>query len=91
MAKRVVLDAKLDTAAAEGLRETLLASQGDDLTLDGRNVEHLGGLCLELLLSARHLWGIANKTVCLETPSVQMIDDLSRFGLSDTDFQGRPA
>lgn len=91
MARQVVLDAKLDSAAAEPLREALLAAQGDDISLIGSGVEQLGGLCLELLICARHLWAAAGKTVTLEAPSEQMIDDLGRFGLSEADFQGRPA
>ena len=91
MAKMVVLDAKLDSAAAEPLRETLLAAQGDDITLDGSGVEQLGGLCLELLMSVRHLWATAGNSVTLNAPSEQMIDDLGRFGLTETDLQGEPA
>ncbi len=91
MATKVVLDAKLDSAAAEPLRDALLAAQGDDITLNGSGVEQLGALCLELLMSVRHLWGVAGKTVTLQTPSEQMIDDLGRFGLTEADLQGRPA
>lgn len=91
MAKMVVLDAKLDSAAAEPLRETLLAAEGDDIALDGSGVEQLGGLCLELLMSVRHLWAQTGKTVTLNTPSEQLIEDLGRFGLTEADLQGGPA
>ena len=91
MARKVVLEAKLDSAATETLRDTLMTSQGDDIVLDGSAVEQLGGLCVEFLMSARHLWAAAGRSVTLTTPSEQMIDDLGRFGLSETDFQGSPA
>ena len=91
MAKRVVLDAKLDSATAETLREKLLEAEGDDIALDGSGVEQLGGLCLELLLSVRHLWGLAGKAVTIESPSQQLINDLGRFGLSEEAFQGGTA
>ena len=91
MAKTVVLDAKLDSAAADGLKSTLLELQKDDVTLDGSSVDQIGGLCLELLMSVRHLWAAQGKTVTLEAPSEQLIDDLGRFGLTIEDFQGRPA
>lgn len=91
MAKQVVLDAKLDSAAAEHLTAALLGAQGDDITLDGSSVEHVGGLCLELLMSVRHLWAAEGRTVVVENPSEQMVDDLACFGLTAEDFQGRPA
>ena len=91
MAKRIVLDAKLDSAAAEPLRDTLLTMQGEDLAFDGSGVAQIGGLCLELMMCVRHLWVANGKTVSLENPSAQMLDDLGRFGLTEADFQGRPA
>ena len=91
MAKQLVLDTKLDSAAADGLHATLLASQEDDIVLDGSGVEQLGGMCLELIMAARHIWGEAGKSVTLENASPHMIDDLRHFGLTESDFQGRPA
>ncbi|MCV6594627.1 MAG: STAS domain-containing protein [Silicimonas sp.] len=91
MATRIVLKEKLDSASVEELREALLAAKDDDIALDGSAVEQLGGLSLELLMAARHLWGQAGKSLTLDTPSVQLIEDLGRFGLSEADFQGSPA
>ena len=88
---RVVLNSKLDSAHAEALRDILLKNQSDDIELDGSAVEQIGGQCLELLMSVRHLWGQNGKSVVLENASKQMIDDLARFGLTSDDFQGRPA
>ena len=91
MAKQLVLDTKLDSAAAEALQTTFLASTDDDIVLDGSGVEQLGGMCLELIMGARHLWGESGKSVTLENASPHMIDDLRHFGLTESDFQGRPA
>ncbi len=56
MTASLMLPPVLDGAAAAGLRSLLLAHRGRDLTLDGAAVERLGGLCLQVLLSARRTW-----------------------------------
>lgn len=82
MAKRVTLVPRLDTAASAALREDILAAQNEDLVFDGAGVEQIGGLCLELLMSAGVLWAKAGHAATLENPSLQMVDDLKRFGLT---------
>lgn len=91
MTKKVVLTAKLDSAAAIALRDQFLESKDDDIALDGSNVEYLGGLCLELMMSARHLWTSADKSFSLTDPSQKLLDDLGRFGLSQDTFAGGAA
>lgn len=88
MTERVLLTAKLDSSAAMALRDRLLTAKDEDVVLDGSNVDFLGGLCLELLMSARHLWSAAGKTLSLETPSDRLIEDLGRFGVSPKHFEG---
>lgn len=82
MAKQVALASKMDTAATVALRDEISAALDEDLVIDGSKVEHLGALGLEVLCSAVVLWKKAGKTVSLESPSTQLIDDLSRFGLT---------
>ena len=91
MAKNVVLEAKLDSDAAELLKDTLLKHQTDDISFDASAVEHLGGLCLEILMSAKYLWPVAGKSVKVTSPSLQMVEDLGRFGLTTDDLEGSPA
>ena len=90
MAKRLKLDARLDTAAAERLRAQLKGSADDDLTLDAASVEMLGGLCLELILAARSLWTAGGKAFAVDGPSAAMIDDLARYGLTPAALEGGP-
>lgn len=82
MAKRVTLVPRLDTAASEWLRDEILSAAGEDLIFDGAAVEQLGGLCLEILMSAGVLWPNAGRSASLENPSTQMVDDLGRYGLA---------
>lgn len=82
MAKQVSLAPKLDTSSTAALRDELLAAQDDDLVFDGSKVEQLGGLTLELLISVGALWRKAGRSVTLENPSEQMVDDLRRYGLT---------
>lgn len=86
MAKRLVLNAKLDTSSAKDLRNELVDAHGDDLVLDAAQVEHLGGLCAEVLLSARHLWHQQNASLAVENASDALIEHLSRMGLSLSDI-----
>jgi len=82
MAKQVSLAPKLDTAATASLRDELLSHVDEDLVLDGSKVEQLGGMSLELLMSVGALWRQAGKSVKLEEPSPQLLDDLNRYGLT---------
>ncbi len=91
MAKTVGLAAKLDTAAAMALRDELAKAQGADLVLDGSQVELLGGLCLELLLSACAHWRRSGHDVTFENVSQNMINDLSHYGLSPEKLLELPA
>ena len=86
MANRLVLNAKLDTSSAGPLRDELVAADGQDLVLDAGGVEHLGALCAEVLMSAHHIWKQNGASVTVENASTQMIDNLSRMGLSLDDI-----
>lgn len=86
MAQRLVLKAKLDTSSAPQLRDDLVAADGQDLILDATQVEQLGALCAEVLLSVRHLWMQKKQSVTIENPSSQLIDNLGRMGLSLDDL-----
>ncbi|MCG6882821.1 MAG: STAS domain-containing protein [Silicimonas sp.] len=82
MAKRIALPSKLDTAAAAALRDDLIAAEGTDIVFDAGQVEQIGALCLETILSAAALWKAEGLTVTLDSPSAQLTEDLSRFGLT---------
>ncbi|MEO9824445.1 MAG: STAS domain-containing protein [Paracoccaceae bacterium] len=86
MANRLVLNAKLDTSNAVPLRDELVAAHGQDLVLDASAVEHIGGLCAEVLMSVRHLWRQNDTSITIENASSQLIDNLARMGLSLDDI-----
>ena len=52
----VSLQPILDLQAAEPLRAELMALRGRPLSLDASQVTRLGGLCLQVLMSARKIW-----------------------------------
>ena len=76
------LGPRLDSAAAEGLKDEICAKADQDLVIECSQVEQLGGLCLEVLMIAASLRHRNGKSVQFEAPSAQMIDDLGRFGLT---------
>lgn len=82
MVQRLVLNAKLDSSSAGTLRDELVAAHGKDLVLDAGQVEQLGALCTEVLMSARHLWAEQKTSLTIENPTDQMMDNLGRMGLS---------
>lgn len=86
MAHRLVLNAKLDTSCAGQLRDELVAVHGQDVVLDASGVEHLGALCTEVLLSARHLWLQKKASISVENASHHLMDNLGRMGLSISDI-----
>lgn len=55
-AAKLQLEPVLDIGAAERLHGRLLELRGHPLDIDASQVERLGGLCLQVLLSARNTW-----------------------------------
>jgi chemotaxis protein CheX len=56
MSDTLVLDPVLDLKAAAPLQAALLARRGQAVEIDGSAVQRLGGLCLQVLLSAHRTW-----------------------------------
>ena len=80
MSAVLALPAVLDIQSAEALRVQLLASRGQSLTLDGSAVERLGGLCLQVLLSARQTWAAEGHDLVVAPASEAFTDQWNAFG-----------
>lgn len=70
----------LDLGAATQLTQRILGFQGRALTLDASAVERVGGLCLQVLLSARLSWAVDRLPLTIMNPSQAFVDGLELFG-----------
>lgn len=75
-----MLPASLDTRAAPALHEALMGFDGQPLTLDGSQVESLGGQCLQILLAAYETWGKSETPFAIENSSDALTAQWSAFG-----------
>jgi len=94
MAAAVVLPAVLDIRAAAPLKAEILGLRGQPLTLDASAVERLGGLCLQVLLSARSTWAADGQALTVTTgDATAFSDQWAAFGAAafDNDPVGVPA
>ena len=73
---RICLAPALNSAAAADLAGELLSVRGWPVVLDAGAVEQLGGLCLQVLLSASRTWA-ADKVQFAFNPVSQAIRDQS--------------
>lgn len=80
MAAVFPLAAVLDIRAAEPLKADLLALRGQPVVLDVSNVERLGGLCLQVLLSARRTWAADGHALTLTGDAAAFSDQWAAFG-----------
>ena len=78
----VSLPAVLDLTGAKLLTDQLSAVRGQPLKLDASRVERLGGLCLQVLLSARNTWAADNLPIAVINASPAFTDALASFGAS---------
>ncbi|MCA3695029.1 STAS domain-containing protein [Aquidulcibacter sp.] len=87
-----MLPASLDTRAAPALHEALMGFDGQPLTLDGSQVESLGGQCLQILLAAHEVWAKHETPFAIENPSDALAAQWSAFGapLHQLSPQGDP-
>ena len=70
----------LDLQAAEPLRAELMALRGRPLIIDASQVSRLGGLCLQVLMSARKMWAQDGVSLMVDQPSSAFTEQLTGFG-----------
>ncbi len=88
MTASLMLAPVLDLNAAEPLKAELLACRGADLTIDGSAVDRLGGLCLQVLLSARRTWAADGVNLRLGSVSQAFAEQWAAFGAPDFNTEG---
>ena len=76
----VVLPAVLDLRAAASLKAELLTRRGSPLTVDATGVERLGGLALQVLLSATKTWAADGQSLTVSPVSEAFADQCQAFG-----------
>ncbi|MFA4937729.1 STAS domain-containing protein [Brevundimonas sp.] len=91
MSETLILPDVLDLNAAEPLKADLLALRGHPLTLDASAVERLGGLCLQVLLSARKTWAADGVNLSLGSVSQYWTEQWAAFGAPDFNTEGLTA
>ena len=66
--------------AAEPLRAELMALRGRPIEVDASQVARLGGLCLQVLMSARKIWSEDGLALTVNQPSSAFSEQLTAFG-----------
>ena len=92
MPAAVVLPPVLDILYADPLRAELLALRGQAVTIDGSTVERLGGLCLQVLISAQQTWANDGQALVIDSVSEAFANQWNTFGAAFPAIeQGEPA
>jgi chemotaxis protein CheX len=76
----------LDLQAAEPLRAELMVLRGRPLGIDASQVSRLGGLCLQVLISARKTWAEDGQPLSVDEPSDAFSEQLASFGNPELRF-----
>lgn len=74
------LPAVLDMQAAAPLAQSFLERRGQAVSVDGTDVQRLGGQCLQVLLSAQASWAADGKEFVIIGQSEAMADALGTLG-----------
>ena len=77
----------LDLQAAEPLRAELMALRGRPLIIDASQVSRLGGLCLQVLMSARKMWAQDGVSLMVDQPSSAFSEQLTGFGAPELRYE----
>jgi len=77
---RVQLKPVLDIQQATPLKAELLALRGQAAEIDASEVERLGGLCLQVLLSAQHTWQADGHDLSITGASEAFTSQWTAFG-----------
>ncbi len=83
------LPRSLNGAYLPDLSEALEANRGEAVALDAEEVEHLGGLCLQMLISAWKTWQSEDHSFEILNPSEGFSRDLRLLGCEIGFFNGQ--
>ena len=86
----VPLSPVLDLSAAAPLAADLLALRGRPVRLDASHTERLGGLCLQVLISARNAWATDQTLFEIAERSAAFDEALTLFGARELFQPGVP-
>jgi chemotaxis protein CheX len=78
--RMLLLPEIMDLNAARPLLTALLERGDASLLLDGSAVRRIGGLCLQILLSAHRTCVAAKRAFELDNPSLELREALALFG-----------
>jgi chemotaxis protein CheX len=70
----------MNLRAAAPLAREMLALRGTPVALDASNVERIGGLCLQVLLSAQMTWRADGVALRLINPSSAFLESAATLG-----------
>jgi chemotaxis protein CheX len=84
------LESILDLGAAERLHAQLTELRGRPLDIDASQVERLGGLGLQVLLSARNTWRVDGQPVVIGSASAAFQDAWAIFAAPGFNDQPNP-
>jgi chemotaxis protein CheX len=87
--KTLLLPADLDGVAAVSLFEVLSTMVGHDTIIDGSHVEHIGGLCLQILLAAVSTWKMDDAVLEFTNFSLDLVAGLELLGICPQYFLDR--
>lgn len=87
----LMLNRVLDLRAAQPLAEDLLAMRGRPVSVDASQVEKLGGLCLQVLLSGAATWRADGISLRFGDVSDVFDEQLALFGLALPDLSALDA
>lgn len=91
MTARLDLPERLDTEAAGALKDELLTHIGHDLDLDASAVDHLGAMCLQVLVAASKTWDRDQHKLSILNVGDVLKEQLSLFGFSENTLVGGAA
>ena len=78
----ITLAPRLDLSTASTTAEAIRNQRGTDLTLDASQVTHLGGLGLQVILSAARTWAQDGTFLTIEPRSEAFNEALALFGVA---------
>lgn len=87
--KQMTLAARLDSGEAPALLRTLQDLRGNDLTVDGSQVEWIGALSAQVLVSARMTWDSDSRRFAINNPSAGLEGGLLVLGLRSEVLESR--